>query len=172
MVVVIALIPFKPFTLAFYILYGIGGLTDLMDGLVARKTHNVSKTGAVLDSIADLLFLLVAVIKLAPVVYAVLPKGLYFIILGIAVIKIIAYGVGIWRFHRFVALHTLLNKVTGGVLFLLPYFLEVQCFQALLIGVTIIATGAAVEELLCQSFMKDYNPDVRTLFELKNNEIE
>ena len=55
----IALLFCSPFSPPFYALYLVAGLTDMIDGLIARKTNTVSTFGARLDTAAD--FALVAV---------------------------------------------------------------------------------------------------------------
>ena len=50
----------------FYALYCIAGVTDMMDGAVARKTGSVSKFGSKLDSVADFVFIAVCLIKMLP----------------------------------------------------------------------------------------------------------
>lgn len=57
-IVCAALMPFfaLPST-GFYVVYTFGGLTDAVDGTVARKLKLESEFGAKLDSVADLLFL-------------------------------------------------------------------------------------------------------------------
>ena len=54
----IALLFCPSFSPAFYVLYVSAGLTDMIDGTVARRTNTASAFGARLDSIAD--FVLVA----------------------------------------------------------------------------------------------------------------
>lgn len=43
----------------FYILYMICGLSDVLDGIIARKTNTASSFGARLDTIADFIFVTV-----------------------------------------------------------------------------------------------------------------
>ena len=57
----------------------------MMDGAVARKTGIVSELGARLDTIADLVFTAVCLIKLLPVLDV--PAWLYLWIAVIAIIK-------------------------------------------------------------------------------------
>ena len=45
-------------TLPFWVLYLIAGLTDILDGFLARRWGVESKFGARLDSLADFLFVL------------------------------------------------------------------------------------------------------------------
>ena len=55
------------FSVAFYALYIAAGLSDMMDGWVARRTHTASAFGAKLDTVADVIFVIVCLIKLLPV---------------------------------------------------------------------------------------------------------
>ncbi|MDP4118803.1 MAG: CDP-alcohol phosphatidyltransferase family protein, partial [Bacillota bacterium] len=45
-----------PFSIFFWICYLLGGLSDLLDGFVARRLNQQSAAGAKLDSIADMVF--------------------------------------------------------------------------------------------------------------------
>lgn len=58
---------FSSLSPAFYTLYAAAGLTDMIDGTVARKTNTVSAFGAKLDTIADFVFVALCLIKLLPV---------------------------------------------------------------------------------------------------------
>ena len=59
----ILLLFFPVFDLAFYILYLFCGFSDMIDGIVARKTNSTSQFGSQLDTIADLVFVVAAMIK-------------------------------------------------------------------------------------------------------------
>jgi len=52
----------------FLILYVICGLSDVLDGIIARKTNTTSNFGAKLDTIADFIFVTILLIK---ILYAV-----------------------------------------------------------------------------------------------------
>lgn len=41
------------FSILFFLLYAYCGISDMIDGIVARKTATVSKVGATLDSVAE-----------------------------------------------------------------------------------------------------------------------
>ena len=47
------------FSPAFYTLYIIAGVSDMIDGTVARKTGTVSEFGSKLDTVADLILVIV-----------------------------------------------------------------------------------------------------------------
>ena len=50
----------------FYYVYIYCGLSDVIDGFVARKLNITSPIGSILDSISDLLFYTVMMIKILP----------------------------------------------------------------------------------------------------------
>ena len=52
----IAMLLVTPFSMFFWIFYLSCGLTDIIDGFLARKLHQESKFGAKLDSISDFIF--------------------------------------------------------------------------------------------------------------------
>ena len=137
---------FLPFPSAeFYILYLFCGLSDMIDGAVARATGTVSKFGARLDTAADLAFMLVCFIKLLPVVH--IPLWLWVWIIIIAIIKIFNIAQGFIRTKKLISIHSVLNKATGFLLFLLPLsfpFVEATYSVA---AICAIATIAAADEL-------------------------
>ena len=64
----------------------------MIDGAVARKTGSVSEFGSRLDTIADIVFVAVCLIKLLPVMH--IPGWLYIWIATIAMIKVTNIAVG------------------------------------------------------------------------------
>ena len=99
------------FSPAFYALYIAAGLSDMLDGFVARKTDTVSKLGAKLDTIADLVLVVVCLIKLLPILS--LPAWLYVWIGIIALIKVVNIISGFAVQKKLVAVHSVINKATG-----------------------------------------------------------
>ena len=140
----ILLLFFPLFSSGFYILYLFCGFTDMVDGTIARKTNGESAFGARLDSVADFVFVIVSLIKFLPVLD--IPKWLWVWMAVIAVIRIGNMMFG-WIFSRKdIALHTILNKLTGSLLFLLPlslHFIELKYSAAV---VCVVATVSAVQE--------------------------
>lgn len=134
-----------PLSAPFFVLYAVGGLSDMIDGTVARKCGSAGDFGARLDSIADLLFCTVALIQL----WRMFPAFVWWAAGAIAAIKITAAVVGLARFRRLCFPHTLLNKITGAAVFLLPCFYRCGFFDALCYAVSAVALLAAAEELTC-----------------------
>ena len=129
---------------AFYILYVTAGITDIIDGAVARKTNTVSELGAKLDTAADFVFVVVCMKKLIPILD--IPKWLYVWIAVIASVKVINIVSGYVMRKEFVAAHTVMNKVTGILLFILPLTLQALELKYTGAAVCTAAAFAAVQE--------------------------
>ena len=132
------------FSASFYVLYLMAGLTDMIDGAVARMTGTTSEFGAKLDTAADFVFVAVCLWKLLPSL--AVPLWLWIWIVLIALIKMINTISGYVIQKRYVALHTVLNKVTGILLFVLPLTLPVVELKISAPLVCAAATFAAIQE--------------------------
>ena len=116
----------------------------MADGTVARKTGTVSEFGSKLDTAADFVLIVVSLIKLIPVICV--PTWLIIRIIVIAVIKGINLISGYVVRKRIVVLHTVMNKITGIVLFVLPLTLMVIDLKYSGAVVSTVATFAAIQE--------------------------
>ncbi|MBO4639179.1 MAG: CDP-alcohol phosphatidyltransferase family protein [Treponema sp.] len=143
-IISIALLFFPAFSPAFYALYLAAGITDMIDGTVARKTGKESEFGARLDSIADIVFVAVCLIKIFPAIS--IPVWIYIWIGIIALIRIINIVSGFIVQKQFVMLHTILNKVTGLMLFALPLTVPFVEIKYIAIPVCAVAILAAIQE--------------------------
>ena len=132
------------FSPPFYCFYLAAGLTDMVDGAAARKTNTVSDLGARLDTAADLVFAAVCLIKLLPVLD--LAPWMYGWAAVIALIRAGNLVSGYVTQKKLVALHTVMNKATGVLLFVLPLTLPVIDLQYSAVVVCAAATLAAVQE--------------------------
>ena len=73
------LLLFLPLRSAWFLtVYTLAGLTDALDGWLARKTGTASDFGARLDSMADLLFYAVLLFRLFPVLWRTLPAAVWY----------------------------------------------------------------------------------------------
>ena len=132
------------FSLGFYIVYVLCGFTDMIDGTVARMTNSVSRFGEKLDTAADIVFVTAALSRFLPS----LPVPLWLWIWGggIAVMRIGNILLGYVLRRELTALHTILNKVTGVLLFLLPLTEAIVDFRSSSIAVCAVATVSAIQE--------------------------
>ena len=132
------------FSPAFYVLYITAGVSDMIDGTVARKTGTVSELGSKLDSAADFVFVVVCLIKLIPAIH--IPIWLIIWMIVIAVIKVINLIRGYVARKEIVACHTVMNKVTGLLLFVLPLTISLIDLRYTGAFVSMTATIAAIQE--------------------------
>lgn len=144
----VCLLFLEPLSAVFYIVYTVAGVSDALDGFLARKMKLESSFGSKLDSVADLLFYAVMLIKLFPVLWKVLPKWIWLMVELILLIRVVSYLVTAVKYKCFAALHTRMNKLTGGAVFLLPYSLFYpKGATPYSVLVCIIALAASIQEL-------------------------
>ena len=132
------------FSACFCGIYLLCGITDMVDGTIARKRNSVSEFGARLDTTSDFIFFAVTLIKLMPVIH--IPKWIWVWIAVIAIIKIFNVILGFLYTKKLISLHTVMNKITGLLLFLIPLALQFIEIKYSLIAVCIVATISAIQE--------------------------
>ena len=140
----IFMLPCSAFSVQFYTLYLFCGFSDMIDGSVARKTSSVSEFGARFDTVADFVFVAVSLFKFLPLIH--ISKWQWIWIILIAIIKIGNILFGLIYKKKLMSLHTIMNKTTGILLFLLPltlHFVELE-YSSLI--VCSIATFSAIQE--------------------------
>ena len=140
---ILLLIP-ETFSVVFYIIYIYCGMSDMLDGFIARKCKNESKIGARLDSASDIIFVIVAIIKILPALN--LSKGIIIWTVIIALIKVTNLICAYIYYKKLVLPHTIANKITGFILFITPFIIvntNPIIFQIIICS---IATFAAVQE--------------------------
>lgn len=134
----------ETFSIAFYIIYIYCGISDMLDGFIARKSKNESKIGARLDSTSDIIFVIVAMIKILPVLN--LTNRIIIWVVFIVFIKIVNVTCSYIYYKKILLPHTIANKITGFILFIIPFIIintNPIIFEIIICG---IATFAAVQE--------------------------
>ena len=126
----------------FWTLYVLCGLSDMVDGWLVRRLHAESKTGSILDSIADLSFVGCCAIQLLPILS--IPSWLWIWAGIIVIIKIVNQISSLIIIKRFCFPHIITNKLTGVLLFITVPTID-WCIIPIVI-VAIIATFAAIQE--------------------------
>jgi len=140
---IMLLIP-DTFSIAFSIIYIYCGISDMPDGFIARKSKNESELGASLDSASDIVFVIVAIIKILPALN--LPNGIIIWVAFIALIKIINLTCSYIYYKKLLLPHTTANKTTGFLLFITPFIIINKNSIIFEIIVCSIATFVAVQE--------------------------
>ena len=100
----------------FWSLYVLCGLSDILDGWLARRLHAETEAGAILDSVSDIVFVACCAIRLLPVLE--IPAWLWIWVGVIVIIKMVNQISALFVYKRFCFLHTVANKLTGLLLFL------------------------------------------------------
>ncbi len=146
----------KPFSRAFFIIYSICGLSDVFDGLVARVTKTVTAFGAKLDSVADLTFYAVMVLKIFPDLIETLPFKIWYAVIIIVMLRLISYMTVAIKYKKFASLHTKLNKITGFAIFLIPYMLKRSAAVPYCITACAISGISTIQEVILHLTSKEY----------------
>ena len=129
----------------FYVLYLLCGLSDMLDGTVARWTNSATQFGARLDTLSDLVFMTVALIKFVPHLHIPVWPWIW-----IGIIAMIKLGNVVWGFihtKKLIFPHTVMNKIAGLLLFLLPVTISFVDLTYTLPVVCTVATVAAIHEV-------------------------
>lgn len=135
---------FPAFSVAFYIIYIFCGISDMIDGTIAKITNSTSRFGSQLDTAADLIFLAASIIKLSPALH--FPWWLWIWSGIIAIIKISNIVLGYVYKKTFISVHSAMNKITGLLLFLLPLTISFAEIRYTAVIVCSVATLSAVLE--------------------------
>ena len=142
------LLAFQTSSAPFTVLYLICGATDVLDGYAARRLHTESERGAMLDTAADLLFAVVYAVKILPSLS--IPLWIWIWVALIAAVKTAEIVSESRKAHRLTIDHSLGNRLTGMLLFLLPlsvrfadvsYGATLACIAATVTAITEIKPG-------------------------------
>ena len=159
----VAMLFMKPLSRTFLITYAIAGMTDVLDGFIARKMGTISDFGSKLDSVADLLLYFVMLVKIFPVMWVTLPNIIWFMVGAIVAVRLCAYIVAAIKYKRFAAQHTYMNKVSGLAVFTIPFAIVTVIAVPYCWGVCVVAMLASIEELIIHLTSREYNPRRKTI---------
>ena len=126
----------------FYIAYIYSGLSDVLDGFLARRLHIESDFGRKLDSVSDLFFYTTMMIKIWPFLVKYLAQEVWVLIWITLGIRIALYLVVSLSQKKLLSNHTYLNKATGFSMFFLPFFVESEGFTTysnIVLGLAIVS---------------------------------
>lgn len=140
---ILLLVP-KSLTIPFTIIYGYCGVSDIVDGYIARKCNNTSKIGSILDSVGDLIFVIISIFKIMP--FLNLANRIIIWAIIIVLIKICNVICSYIYYKELIFPHTIANKITGFILFIAPLILLKNNYILFEIIICSIATFAAIQE--------------------------
>lgn len=151
--------------LSFTVAYAILGMTDMFDGMIARRFNMKTEIGKHLDSIADLFFFLSSAyfIHILYTEYLQPNMTLFFIFMGVLVISFVVSYI---RCGKVILMHTFLAKLCA----VLVYFLVIaSCFFDTTMIITFIICAYIItfsEEILIFIKFGDIDPDTFSIFSL------
>ncbi len=145
MLCAMALFALSPTSGAFWALYLFCGVSDALDGFLARKLQASSLFGAAFDSVADLVFLLVCLWIFVPRISWEIWMVVW--LTAIFLLRLAAFCIGLARWKAPLLCHTYSNKLAGAGLFFFPLIFVCQPLAAWLVT-GVLASLAALDELL------------------------
>ena len=171
----ISLLFFEPLSIPFLIIYGVCGITDILDGIVARHYHIESLFGSALDSISDLSFEIVVAIKIFPIMIKLLPVACWVVIITATSLHIIAYIICAIKYHKFSAVHTYANKAMSVVIYFFPFSMigDIYLLYSLYVYIGgVVAIYSSIEINLIHLISRRYDVKNKSVFLIRKNEQE
>ena len=151
-----------PMKLYFLLVYIFCGITDILDGFIARKINATSELGSKLDSFADMIIIFVVLFKFIPI----MNLNLFMIVwlICITILKSLCILVVFIRFNQFGMVHTYMNKITGSLIFIYPILNYFTSSKFYIFIIFIFASITAIEEILIDITMKSLELDRKSYF--------
>ena len=158
------------------VLFVLAGLTDMLDGPIARRVNNATELGAELDSLADHFMIIVAVFILIPAL------GLWGWLLPAVWValasKLISLVPALVKHRKIYFIHTTLSKITAVLLFLgaIIYFAlhsfvspqsAINVLNIYLLVMIIIVFINSIEEILIILKLDYPEKNPKTIFHVK-----
>ena len=159
----ILLIPFLSVPIVFIVIYILVGLSDMLDGYIARKFGYESNLGATLDSVSDFVFYCILVFIFFKLYYSILEMNYQLVVIIIA-IRLLNMLLTKIKYKKIVFIHTIANKATGIMIYLLPMILLFTENNTLIRILLLVAVLAAFEELFITIKYKVPNLNRKSIF--------
>ncbi len=156
---------------AFLMLYAVIGVTDMLDGLIARKMGLISRTGQFLDSLADICFNLSTAFFLVRRIPRISQEYIHLLTV-LVLLGIVYLAITLVKFRRVHFIHTNLFRTAGVciyVCFIISFFIEPIFFSRLVMLLLILSF---VESILICLIYGEVDPDIRYITRIKNQQDE
>ena len=147
----IAMLFTEALSLPFFLFYVWCGISDILDGYFARKFNAVSTLGSKLDSISDLTFYTVMMLKVMKYLRKYFPAYIWTLIYIVLFVRFVCYVIVYVKGKYFESRHTIYNKATATMMFFLPFFIKTKFlipYSLLILTVAYIAAGEEILHLL------------------------
>ena len=153
----LSMLLFEPLTLEFFIVICLCGITDFLDGYLARKYNLVSEFGSHLDSLGDFAFIVSLVVSFL-LYYELKPWMIAWIII-LAAIRLLAMIIGYVRYKKFTSVHSYINKAAGFIVYFLPFMVLLLGFDLTFILFCALYTISGIEYVIINAYSKEYRTD-------------
>lgn len=164
---------FSDITGGFIAIYVVCGVTDLLDGPVARKFESTSAVGAILDTVGDAITYM-ALVKILLVKHMI-PSWIVYWMFGVLALHILAGLVSLKKVKKFYVVHSLFGKILGGSIFVLPFAMWIvsktgldymSTVHLLMFIIGCFATLAGIESFAIQCKIVDPETKIKTIYSL------
>ena len=146
------LFAFVPRSTGFYTIYILCGLSDMLDGPIARRLRCESESGARLDSLADFIFFAAATLRLLPEFAHRVPPLVWAGAAVVLILRLTGCIAARMRGQSLAPPHARLNRITGFLLFALPLLLPTRAFAPAAHTYCAVAILAAQQELFIRLY--------------------
>ena len=159
-----------PFTPLFYFFLTIGGLSDAIDGMVARKISGDSPLGATLDSISDLCFFGSTVFSVIIKEYSSIGIEAKIMFSLVLVVRLASYLIQLIKFKKLAPLHTIFNKMASIAIFILLFVIPFIGITKATCIASFIGFLGGIEEIIIHFLSKKARANTLSLYTvLKEN---
>jgi len=141
------------------------GLTDILDGFLARKMKCETELGARLDSLGDFVFFVILGVYMLVRQFEIISPYLLLLTV-IAAIRLSSLVLCRIRNGKFYSLHTAANKITGLLLFPGIILVLFTPMKKTMIVLTAAALLSALEELIIMIRIKSPDCNIKSLFSI------
>jgi cardiolipin synthase len=139
-------------------------LSDILDGLIARTFRLTSELGATLDSVADVLMMLVGLLGVAVFQRAFI-SGHYRELLVVVAFYVAEVLASLWRYGKVSSFHTLLGRVSAYVAGIFVMSLFLWGYQGWLFHLAVMVYVVALtEEMVLIYLLPEWRSDVGGMY--------
>lgn len=142
------LIFFDILSTPFKCIYAWCGLSDILDGFVARTFKTSSELGSKLDSFSDLSLYIVMLYKIWPYLLRDFPPYVMILIVGAIIIRGLCYLYVGNKSKTLESRHTMLNKITSFLLFFLPFTVDTGYMLPYALLILTVGYISNIEEII------------------------
>lgn len=150
----------------FLIIYIVCGISDVLDGFLARMFHLQTKTGARLDSLADFIFFFSAFFRMLLSYRLTIPSPVIWGTILVALIRFFNLYITKRKFGLTGILHTIGNKLSGFIFFIAcPAAVMMDDLSLWIVFIPLISS---LEETFILLQSKTYDPDIKSFYHIWN----